>query len=564
MAEKRISYADKPWLKSYKLGPYALPQTLTYPKVPVYEFLDNAASNYPDNVAILYFGRRLTYEELKFQADKLACALADLDIKKGDRVATILPNCPQAIISYFGILKAGAVQLPITPLLKGEELLYQLNRVGAETVICLDELLDVINSIKDRTSVRRIIITSRQDYTPEENPEIDEVPGTCNLRSLIEEYEPSPPEIEIDPTEDLAVLYGTGGATGVPKPVMHTHCTLAAIIVAGLPWMLGPLETGARGKASILISTPLYHGAAHLFSFMAIYWGFRVILLPDPRDTDAIIKTIKEYRPFIVFAVPTQLMRLVQKKVGRIQSLVVTGTSTLPKEIAEAWKKETGMPVTQAYGLSEGMGTMNVSGFSKLTGFMPVEKHSLGIPMPDTEAKVIDPETGEEVSPGEVGEIHLRGPHIMKGYWPTPGSGLIDGWLPTGDLGYMDEDGYFYIVDRIKDMINVSGLKVYSTEVDEVLFKHPAVAVAVAVGIPDPERPGSERVKAFIKLREGYEGKVSAEDIIAYSRDNLPPYAAPKFVEFRDDMPLTATEKLFKKALRDEEIARMESKGEIG
>jgi len=215
------------------------------------------------------------------------------------------------------------------------------------------------------------------------------------------------------------------------------------------------------------------------------------------------------------------------------------------------------MPITEAYGLTETgpLTHFNLSSFAKITGFMPFEKAgSIGVPIADTEAKIVDAVTGEEVPLGEVGELYIRGPQVMKGYWPKAGEGLKDGWLATGDFCRMDEDGYFFLVDRSKDMINVSGNKVYSTVVDEVLFEHPAVVSAVSIGVPDPDRPGSERVKAFLVLKDSYKEKVTTDDIIVHCKAKLAPYAVPKFIEFVDNLPLTVTEKLFKKKLRDREM----------
>jgi len=292
----------------------------------------------------------------------------------------------------------------------------------------------------------------------------------------------------------------------------------------------------------------------------------RNILAPDPRDTDTIVGLMREHRPYLICCVPTQYMRLVEKKVGRMQSMLLSGTAPLPRVLSDAILAEVGMPVSEAYGLTETspLTHMNLIAFSKITGFAPALKPgSLGVPIPDTDCKLVDPKTREEVPFGEAGEIWVRGPQLMKGYWPTPGSGLVEGWLPTGDIGRMGEDGYFYLEDRIKDMVNVSGLKVYTTVVDEVLFKHPAVAIACAIGIPDSEIPGSERVKAFIKLKEEYKVKVTTEDIIEHCKRELEPVAVPRFVEFRDDLPLTVTEKIFKRALREEEIKKMKEQGPL-
>ncbi len=243
--------------------------------------------------------------------------------------------------------------------------------------------------------------------------------------------------------------------------------------------------------------------------------------------------------------------------------LPMSGSAPLPVEVAEAIKKKIGMPVSEGYGLTETSPVThyNLSAFSKITGFIPKEKFGIGVPTPDTECKLVDPETGDEVPIGQPGEIVVRGPQIMRGYWPIPGSGLSpDGWFHTGDVGVMDEDGYFQVVDRIKDMVNVSGLKVYTTLVDEVLFKHSSVRMAAAFGVPDLDHPGSERVMAVIQLKEEYLGKVSEDEIRDYCREHLAPYAVPKYVEFRDELPLTVSEKVFKKALRDEILARFQGK----
>jgi long-chain acyl-CoA synthetase len=244
-------------------------------------------------------------------------------------------------------------------------------------------------------------------------------------------------------------------------------------------------------------------------------------------------------------------------------TLFYSAAAALPPEVAEQFEKKMGIPMGEGYGMTEATAGVhiNLSAISKVTGFMTTTKRSIGVPLPDTEIKIVDPDTGEEVPFGKTGELYVRGPQVMKGYWPTPGKGLQDGWLATGDIGKMDEDGYFYIVDRVKDMINVSGMKVYSRVVDDVLFEHSAVESAGAIGIPDPDRPGSERVKAFVTLKPEYAGKVTADDIIKYCSEKLPPYAVPKSVEFRKSLPLTLAMKIFKKKLREEEIARMEEKG---
>jgi long-chain acyl-CoA synthetase len=560
-----VSVADKPWLKSYKLGPYKLPQTKQpYPKAPIHSLLDAAAAEYPDNHACFYFGNEMSYGDLKLEVDRLATALADLGVKKGDRVATILPNCPQYLISDFGILKAGAVHVPCSVLHKAADLIYEIGDSGAETVICSEMSIELVNSIKDKTKIKRIILTSLMDYSLEK-PELKQVPGAYQFRDLIASHEPNLPDVEIDPMEDLAVLVFTGGATGLPKGVMLTHYNRLAAITQAI-WYFEPLKVGVKGKTSIMIPIPLFHQYGHMMMHFSVSWGLKMYLLPDPRDSDTIFQLLTKYRPFMCVCVPTQYSVLVSKGLGRMSTMFLSGAAALAPEIAQKFKQHTGMPITEAYGLTEtsGGGThINLSSFSKITGFAAAEKlGSIGIPVPDTEVKIVDLETNEEAAPGKEGELWVRGPQVMKGYWPEPGKGLVDGWLATGDVVRMDDDGYFYITDRVKDMANVSGFKVYTRLVDDVLYEHPAVADGVAIGIPDPERPGSDRIKAFLRLKPEYEGKVTAEDIIAHCREKLPPYAVPRFVEFRKELPLTVTEKLFKRQLREEEIAKMKAKAE--
>ncbi len=551
------AYSDKPWMKSYKLGPFKLAETMKpYPEAPLFRFFDDTSSSYSKRSACIYLGRKITWGELRDYVDRLATALADMGVRKGDRVATILPTSPQFIISDYAIQKTGGVHVPCSLLHKERELIYEIGESGAETIICLDTSLDLVASIKGKTELKRVIITSLRDFSLEE-PELKDIPETLHLRQVMAKYKPDPPQVKIDPHDDLAVLVFTGGSTGTPKGVMLSHYNLTTNTLQSLPWVLGPLEEGIKGKSSLLITLPTFHIYGHWCVRAAVYWGLQMLLNPEPRDYDTIIGFLKRYRPFMASFVPTQYMKLVERKIGRTNTSFTSGAAPLPAEVAKAFRKETGMPITEAYGLTETSPVthFNLSSFAKITGFMPFEKsESIGVPIVDTETKIVDPEKGAEVPIGEVGELHIRGPQVMKGYWPRAGSGLRDGWLATGDLCNSDKDGYFFLVDRDKDMINVSGYKVYSTMVDSVLFKHPAVAQAVTIGIPDPERPGSERVKAFVVLKKTHEGEVTDHEIIDFCKQKLSDYAVPKSVEFRESLPMTVTEKLFKKKLRDEEL----------
>jgi len=427
--------------------------------------------------------------------------------------------------------------------------------------VCSETQLERILNIQDQTDLEHILLTSRDGYG--ESLQVGSLPKDVHAFSdILNGGDETPPQVAIDPDHDLCELCFTGGATGIPKGVMVTHSSRFNCIRQGLPWLLEPMLRGFVGKSSVLVAVPMFHTYGHYVYQSAAYLGLRVILLADPRDTALMAESIREYRPFLITGVPTQFMRIARETLPRLNSMFMSGSAPLPLEVSRAVQKMTGMPISEGYGLTETstLASMNVSAFSKITGFMLKEKFGIGIPVPDTECRLVDPETGEEVPIGEPGEIMLRGPQVMKGYWPEAGSGLTsDGWLHTGDIAVMDGDGYMQLVDRIKDMVNVSGLKVYTTHVDEVLFAHPAVLMAAAFGIPDPQIPGSERVMAVVQLKDDYKGKVSEAEMIAYCRERLAPYAVPKTIEFRQELPLTATEKVFKKALRDQVLERIQA-----
>lgn len=554
-----MGYSEKPWLKSYQLGPYKLaPSLAPYPQAPLPLALDEAAAKHPGKPAMQFLEQTIKYQALKTLANRLAAALAELGVRPRDRVCLFLPNCPEFIIADWAILKAGAAVVPTSVLRTDEGLIHEAGASGARVIICHEGHLERVLGIRDKLAVEQVIGVPKGGY--ENHIQGSLPPGVHDFGRLLVGAEPEPPVVAIDGAKDLCEVAFTGGATGVPKGVMISHGNRDSCIRQGFPWLLRPVLRGLAGKASILIAVPLFHAYGHYLSQSAAYLGLRIILLPDPRDTDLIVEQIKRYRPLLIPVVPTQLMRIAQADLGRLNSLPMSGAAPLPDEIADVVKKKMGTPVSQGYGLTETapLTHFNLSAFSKITGFMPKEKRGIGVPSPDTECKLVDPDTGQEAPFGEAGEIVVRGPQIMNGYWPEPGSGLTaDGWLHTGDLATMDEDGYFHLCDRTKDMVNVSGLKVYTTTVDEILYRHPAVLMAAAFGIPDPEVPGSERVMVAIQLKEGCRGTVTEEEIRAFCRQYLPPYAVPKFVEFHETLPLTVTEKVFKKVLREEAIAAM-------
>ena len=601
---------EKPWLKSYdELG---IPHSLNpYPEVPLFSFLDKVAEDYPQDTALVYLGGELKYKELKLEVDRLATALFDLGIRKGDRVATILPTSPQFIISDNAILKNGASNLTLSPLEKAPELEHELSDAGVKTVIIEEQSLNLIQEIQPKLNLQNIILTSLKDYSPEQKEaglrEKAEGTNLYSLRELTGKYPPSPPQVEIDPRRDLALLSFTGGATGIPKGVMFTHYNLTSCM-RQCDSMWGDLCDLMRLFSSLLLAVPFSHIFGHIVAHYFLCRGITMLLVSDPRDYESMFRLREKYHPLLQLGVPTQFMKQVgSEELKKGATLAGSATAALPPEVQEKYESKAGGAMSQGYGMTEVLYThtdprilLKSFGGSKMVRMLKLmlgqkefrdmlsriveivgrekmgevmdevipfmtslgkgkeeeAKGSVGIPLPDVDVRIVD-EKGEDVPTGGSGEILISGPQVMLGYWPTPGSGVKDGWVATGDIGRMDERGYFYILDRTKDMANISGYKVYTRMVDDVLFEHPAVEMVATIGIPDAERPGSERIKVFIKLKPGYDGKVTPEEVREFCRGKLPPYAIPKFVEFRDDLPLTATQKIFKRKLREEEVGRM-------
>ncbi|MBY8998309.1 MAG: AMP-binding protein [Candidatus Thorarchaeota archaeon] len=556
------SYQDKPWLKAYFLGPYKLKHSMEpYPEINVYSFLEDSTREYPDNIACVYADEEITYLKLKDKVDRLASAFVDLGVKKGTAVASVLPSCPEFIIVDYACMKIGAIHVPLSILHKADDLQHELKESKTEFVVCSYRRIPRVNEVKPQTDVKTIIYAPTKIFPDYVAPEMEDIsePGYHLLDELIEKHEPHTEQVEIDPKKDIALLPFTGGTTGVPKGTMLTHYNLTSNVIQTVHWMMDPLKVGIVGKGATAICVPIFHSYGHWSIHASISWGLKMFLM-DPRDMVKIVEVINEYRPAIVFAVPAHYTMFCDMPLKKGQIFYYSAAAALPPELAEKFEKISGVPMGEGYGATETSAgaTVNISAFSKVTGFMKQVKRGVGVPIPDTEIRVIDPETGEEPPVGEPGELWVRGPQVMLGYWPTPGSGLEEnGWLRMGDMVTMDDDGYFAVVDRIKDMINVGGNKVYSRVIDDILHEHPAVEVAGVIGVPDPDRAGSERVKAFIQLAPEFRGKVTEEEIIEFLKDKVKPYAVPKFVEFRDTLPLTLIMKLHKKVLREEELAKL-------
>ncbi|MFX0098641.1 MAG: aldehyde ferredoxin oxidoreductase C-terminal domain-containing protein, partial [Candidatus Hodarchaeota archaeon] len=459
VVSKEVTSKDKPWLDSYQIGPFKLSHTMKpYPEINIYKWLENAVAEFPDNIVCTYADEDMTYVELKDKVDRLASAFVALGAKKGDTIATVLPSCPEFIIADYAAMKIGAIHVPLSILHKAEDLLYELDESNAEIVVCSYRRVERVNQVKPKTKVKTVIYAPTKLYPDYTYPEMEKVPGEGYhlLDDLIEKHEPHTETVPINPKEDVALLPFTGGTTGLPKGTMLTHYNLTTSIVQSIHWMMDPLKEGIIGKSAGVICVPVFHTYGHWTIHACISWGLRMFLM-DPRDMRKIVDVINKIRPFMVFGVPTHYTLFTKMDLIKAPIFYYSGAAALPVDLAVEFESKSGVPMGEGYGATEtsGIVTVNISALSKVTGFMAETKRGIGIPVPDTEIKIVDPDSGEELPVGERGELWVKGPQVMKGYWSTPGKGLKEGgWLPMGDILEMDEDGYFKIVDRIKDMIN--------------------------------------------------------------------------------------------------------------
>ena len=535
----------KPWLSSYSSG---MPSSLEYPQVPLFHFLQQSASKYPDRPAIIYQDPSegvepvtWTYRGLDQESDRFAAALASLGVEKGDRVAYYIQNSPELIAGFYGILKAGAVPVPCNVMYQAEELSYHLNDSGARTLLCEANLYPTAQGILEETGVSRVVVAG------------GEVEGdVLHWEELLGNVSPPESFPSIDIEQDLALLPYTGGTTGVPKGAMLTHANMVANAVQFRDWF------GYEPGGEVFVATlPLFHigGIAGVMS-VPISCGGTIVLFRR-FNAERVLRAIQDYRATRFLGVPTMYIALLNHEATGeydLSSLRPSRTSAapLPAAVKEAFDGLVGRPVlVEGYGLTE---------TSPLTHANPVDDArggSIGVPLPDTEARVFDPDDGlEEMAQGEIGELALRGPQIMKGYWQRPqetAEAIRDGWFFTGDLAYMDERGYFFIVDRKKDVINAAGFKVWPREVEEVLYQHPSVRVAAVLGVPDEYR--GETVRAVIALKDGHEfdGEEAARsNILAHCQQHLANYKIPRIVDFRDELPVSAAGKVLRRVMRDE------------
>jgi long-chain acyl-CoA synthetase len=543
-----------------KNWPEGVPHTIDYPETPLFQLLDDSAEKHPDATAIIFQDYKMTYRELKDQVDRFATALQTLGVEREDKVAIFLANIPQFIISYYGALKAGAIVTAISPLYKEREVRHQLNDSGAETLVVLDLLYPVVEKVKDETRLKRIIVTGFGEYLPSlkrilgsilgkiPTHKVEMGAGMHLFQDLIKGYQPNPALIEVDPKEDLALLQFTGGTTGLPKGAMLTHYNLVSNAFMCNAWM--STEDGTEVHVNVL---PLYHIYGMTVTMNnAIAAAGAMILIPrfDPKE---VLGSIQKYKASVFGGVPTLYGALINQPDISSYNLssikfCISGASPLPPEVQKKFMELTGGVLVEGYGLTEASPVTHANPLDAT--LETVKIGSIGLTWPDTEAKIMHEASGVELPVDMVGELAIRGPQVMKGYWNDPeetAAVLKDGWLYTGDYAKRDEDGYFYIVDRKKDLIKYKGYSVFPREVEDVLYEHPAVKVAAVVGVPDEE--SGEMPKAFIILKDGAEA--TEEEMIEFVRERVAPYKRIRAVEFRDELPMTLVGKVIKKDLRE-------------
>lgn len=556
---------NKPWLKHY---PPQIPHTLTFEETSLQQLLKNTAEKYPNKIAIHFNGKELSYQELYDSALKFAGYLQKIGIQKGDRVAIMLPNTPQSVISFYGVMMAGGIVVQTNPMYTERELAFQMKDSGAKAIVALDILFPRIKKIQGETELEHVIITAIKDYLPFPKnlvyPFIQkkqygfsvkvEHKGNDHLFTEIMKHPAlQEPIMNINFEEDLAILQYTGGTTGFPKGVMLTHKNLIANTKMCQAWLYKCRE----GEEIVLGALPFFHvyGMTTVMIF-SILQASKMVLIPKP-DPEVLLKTIQSQRPTMFPGAPTMYIgilnhpELSKYDLSSIDSCI-SGSAPLPVEVQEQFERLTGGKLVEGYGLTESSPVTHAN----LLWDGERVKGSIGLPWPDTLAEIRSVETGEPLPVGEIGELVVKGPQVMKGYWNRPEETqevLKDGWLHTGDMGYMDEEGYFYIVDRKKDMIIASGYNIYPREIEEVLYEHPAVKEVVVAGVPDPYR--GETVKAYIVLKEG--ATVTEDELNKFARKNLAAYKVPRKYEFRDELPKTTVGKILRRQLVEEEKRKL-------
>lgn len=574
----------QPWSTPY--WPEGVPHEIDGYNRPLYSFLDDAARDYPDQTFTIFNGASRTYARVKETADRIANFLAGKGIAKGDRVAIFLPNIPHYPEVYFGILKAGAVCVTCNPLYTAKELNVQLRDSGAKAVFCMDhpDFYPITVQAIRETAVETVVVCNVKSYLPflmgfiggllgKIPKAASHQPGHIMYDEMVRTAQPVPPQVDIDPLTDLALIIYTGGTTGVPKGASLTHANFMFNVMAAHEWTRIPHSPGGApeqlrkgGYHCFLGVLPWYHSfGMTLVMLWSTYTASKLVCIPNPRDGNppftVVLEAVQKYKTTVMAAVPTIFIAFTNHPLLKnydLSSLMACGSggAPLPVEAAKQFEAKTGAIIFEGYGLSE---------TAPLAALNPCNTEtrkfgSVGFPVPNTDIKIVDLDTGLQVLPqGEEGEIGISGPQVMVGYWEKPVENeavfrQIEGrrYFLTGDIGNIDKDGYVTITDRKKDMILVGGFNCYPREVEEVLYEHPAVAIAAVVGVPDPK--SGESVKAYVQLKPGE--NATEEELLAFCKERLAGYKRPRTIEFRDALPVSQIGKVLRRVLRDEDLKK--------
>lgn len=556
-----IRYEDKPWLAHYDEG---VPAHINYNDITLPQLLFNAVKEYPDNTALIFQGYRVTYRQLWEMTGRFATCLASFGIKKGDAVAILLPNMIPTVVAYYAVLRLGAIVVMNNPLYTDRELEHQFNDSGSTVLIAMDLLANRMIDLRPRTKIRQIVVASIGDYLPFPKSalfplvakkkglaaDVKEAPEVYRWKDCMKRFEATPPTVELT-TDDVAAYQYTGGTTGVSKGAMLSHKNLCYMVQMYWTWL-----RPEKGREVALSAPPIFHvlGMSAAMN-LPLSMGASAVLVPKPQPAE-LLEAVRKYRPTMSPLVPTMYIGMLQhpdlaKTDMTCFKVITSGGASLPVEVLQQFKDLTGVDINEGFGMTE---------TSPQTHLNPIKGRkkpgSIGLPYPDTDVKIVDIETGtKEMPAGEPGEMIFRGPQITKGYLNRPdetAKSIKDGWLYSGDIAYMDEEGYFYIVDRKKDLIISSGYNVYPRDVEEVFYQHPAVDKVAVIGIPDAKR--GENVKAFVTLKEGQ--NATPDELMKYCIEKLAKYKWPSEIEIRRELPVSNVGKILKKELRAEVLGK--------
>ncbi len=547
------------WLKSYDEG---VPHTMEYPEVPLYHFMEEAARKHPDSICTIFNGAAINYKEMNQNADSLAAGLAGQGIKKGDRVGLFAPNTPQYVVAFYALLKLGAIVVATNPLYTEREIIHQANDSGMEAMILMTNNYKKVKAIQDQTKIKKLIVTNLKEALPpikrilftllrekKAGFRVDELaPGDVWMKDLIANNPPeSRPQVDVSP-DDTALFQYSGGTTGVPKAAIASHRGLVANITHFNAWIPKLVE----GKEVVLLAIPLYHVYGIVAGMgVGVSLAASLVMVPDPRNTKDVLDNLQNHAATIYPGVPAMYVAINNNPdviAGKYDLSSIkycfSGSAALMRETKLKFEEFTGGNLIEAYGLSEmptGSHCNPVLGENKVG--------SIGLPLPDVECRVVDlDDEVTDLPQGEIGELVMRGPHMMKGYHNMPTetkNTLRDGWLHTGDIVYMDEDGYFFIVDRKKDLIKPGGFQVWPREVEEVIMDFDKVLEVGVAGIPDVN--SGEAVKAWVVLKPGQ--TATEDDIRAWCKERMAAYKVPKQVAFMDELPKSNVGKILRREL---------------